>query len=217
MKSRIMDENPTGEMASMAMMLYTVPRAIDRVDAVAVLPGLGERWRLDDATAAYDNNPQARRLLITGINGNELTFEQPTPDILREKYGMQREDGIRIQQGALHTKAQAEWLAATVEEEGVESMGLFISPYHLLRGSLTTLKAFIRHDVRIPIIPMPVHIAPSETIPEMAAKGIPRDAWGMLPAETARITEYQAKGDVATADELREYINWMWTQPILAK
>lgn len=214
--SRIMQETPTGEIAGMAMMLYTVPRVIHRVDAVAVLPGLGERWRIDDATAAYDNNPQARHLLVAGINDTEATFEQPTASLLRDVYGMQREDGIRIQQGAQHTGEQAEWLAETVETEGIDSMALFVSPYHLLRGSLTVMKALIKRK-RIPLIPMPVHIPPSVNIPEMTAKGKPTDAWGMLPAETGRIPGYQEKGDVATADELRDYINWMWTQPILAK
>lgn len=214
---RVMEHNPEGEMAGMAMMLYSVPRFVDRVDAVAVLPGLGERWRLDDATGAYDNNPQARRLLVAGINPHEETFEQPTSELLHDVFGMQRTDGIRIQNGARNTPDQTEWIADTVEAEGIESMALYVSPYHLLRGSLTLMKSFIKRNKQIPIIPVPVHVAPSITIPEMAAKGTPLDAHGMLPAETKRITTYQAGGDVATAAELRNYIDWMWTQPILAK
>lgn len=212
-----MEQNAEGEMAGMAMLLYSVPRFVDRVDAIAVLPGLGERWRLDDATVAYDNNPQARHLLVAGINPNEETFEQPTPELLRGVYGMQRTDGIRIQNGARNTPDQTEWLVDMVEAEGIESMALYVSPYHLLRGSLTLMKSFIKRDKQVPIIPMPVHVAPTIVIPEMAAKGTPLDAHGMLPAETKRITTYQAGGDVATAAELSNYVNWMWAQPILAK
>jgi hypothetical protein len=207
------------EFGGMLMMLYGLPRPLDRVDAIAVMPGLGEHWRVSDAVSAW-NKGAGNHLLVSGINRNERTFTELTVENMsKPPINLERSNNVHTQVDADHTKHQAEWLTAQVDEHDVESMALYVSPYHILRAFRTVLKTREKTGApRIPIIPMPVAVSPDIAIPETAVNPAmdPKDGWGMVAGELDRITTYAAKGDVATQAETQEYVSWLWQQPILA-
>lgn len=206
------DDTQLSRYMAMAMMLYSLPRPTDRLDAIAVLPGLGEDWRLIDAVNAWQAHPSLRHLLVAGTNGAERTQVQPDIAYLQQPpVNLRRLENVHTQVSAQHTKEQAEWLVGQVAEHEITSLGLYVSPYHLLRAYCTVLKAFQRAKVPIALIPLPVAKPPQTPIPETSATG-----WQMVDGEVKRIQVYQEKGDVVSYDELQEYINWLWNQPVLA-
>jgi hypothetical protein len=91
----------------------------------------------------------------------------------------------------------------------VASLALFASPYHVLRAYLTLLKTLLKQQRRLPLIPVPTLIAPQQLVPECGVPG-----WVMIPGEIHRIQAYQARGDVATFEELMDYLHWAWQQPL---
>lgn len=196
----------------MAMMLYSIPRSFENVDAIAVLPGLGESWRLIDAVNSWESAPTAKHFLVAGTYGEERTQVQPTVEYLSQPpINLRRLTGVQTQVDARHTKAQADWLVGKVAELNITSLALFVSPYHLLRGYCTTLRSFNQLGVnRVPMIPIPSAVSPITIIPEVGV-----DGWSMVQGEVERIIAYQQKGDVASCGELKEYLGWLWEQPIL--
>lgn len=203
----------TSDLVAMAVMLFTMPRPIHKVDAIVVLPGQGEDWRLHDAVAAWNTTPGARYFLVAGGHMEEKTWFLPTVEILRESYGLTRTDGkIIIQPSATDTPKQADWIVPTVQKLGITSLALVVSPYHLLRGYCTVLKAFWRLGVpQIPMIPVPAMVSPTTPNEE---KGLP--GWHLVSGEVNRIITYREKGDVAMPPELLSYLDWLWRQPIIA-
>lgn len=142
----------------------------------------------------------------------EDTFDKLTEECLKEStYGLRRTDGLVIQQKANHTKEQADWIAAEVKARDIASLALYAPAYHLLRAYATTVKSMDTADVRIPIIPMPTRMSPDSVSAETGM-----DTWEMAPAEIERTIKYQEKGDVATKEELQDYINWSWKQPLFS-
>lgn len=212
---RSIEANDNFQISSMALMLFTIPRPIDLVDVFVVLPGMGEEWRLIQAIQAWDSSLTARYLLITGVYGGEGTYVLNTMErLMAPPFNLKRLDGVVIQPDGLdvhHTGDQTKWIIAQINVLNITSLALCVSPYHLLRAYGTLLKAFGKFNQRqIPIIPMPVVMSPDVIIPET---GI--DAWEMFHGEVARILKYQEMGDVATYDELKIFISWLWCQPII--
>ncbi len=209
-------ERDTGlmDICTMAMMLYALPRPAEGIDAIAVLPGLGETWRLVDAVNAWEASTSARNLIVVSTYRGEKTQLQPTIENLSQPpVSLRRHEGVRIQDHAHHTKEQTDWLVSQIAELGTTSLALYVSPFHLLRGYGTLLKSFAHaNQPWIPMIPMPVTISPDTLIPETGV-----NAWDMVAGEIKRIEAYQEKGDVATYKELKEYLSWLWQQPIIAR
>lgn len=206
------DDNTYYKIGVMAMMAYSLPRNIDRVDAMAVYPGMGEIERVTDVVGDWNRSISARHLFVGGVYEAEDTFDRLTEERLKEStYGLRRTDGVVIQQKANHTKEQADWIAAEVKARDIASLALYAPAYHLLRAYATTVKSMDNADVRIPIIPMPTRVSPDSVSAETGM-----NTWEMAPAEMERIAKYQEKGDVATKEELQDYINWSWKQPLFS-
>lgn len=189
--------------------ILTVPQsAADRVDAVVVVTGQGEQWRLTSAIRAWEANRKLRYLLVANGNPAEETYAEVTLDYLRD-LGLRRVEGVIVQaEPAPHTGLQAEWIVSEVGERGITSLALVVSPYHLPRAYLTVLKAFIDSGThRLPIIPLPAAVPPDTPVPETGAT-----AYDLVPGEVGRILSYRDNGWVATPEELRQYLNWLWTQ-----
>jgi len=211
MVERIVEADEAAEIGAMTMMLYGLPRP-EEVDAVTVYPGLGEHWRVEQGIAAWERTPSARHLVIAGTHPDERTQIPLTMDALvSDPFNLRRTDGVVTQVAAQNTPDQANWVAERIKELDIRTMSLHVSPYHLLRAFCTTIKTFEKHDLRIPIIPMPVRMSPDTIIPEVGVRPVE-----MFNGEVKRIKTYQAKGDVATLPELEDYIDWMMKQPILA-
>ncbi len=189
-------------------MIFALPQsAADRVDALAVVTGQGEEWRLIQAIRRWEANRELRHLLVANGNPAERTYAEITPTYLRG-LGLRRVDGVRVQaEPAPNTGLQAAWIVDEVDRQGVASLALAVSPYHLGRAYLTVLKAFDRRGVRLPVIPVPVAVAPDAPVPETGAT-----AYDLVPGEVTRILRYLERDWVATPEELRQYLRWLWSR-----
>ncbi|MEV0720853.1 hypothetical protein [Asanoa sp. NPDC050611] len=197
------------DVARALTMVLTLPRsAADHVDALVVVSGQGEQWRLSHAIRAWEANPAPRHLLVANGNPDERTYVPLTVAYLRG-LGLRRLEGVVIQpEPAPNTGLQAAWIAAEVGRLGIGSVALTVSPYHLVRVFLTVLKAL--EGRRVALIPVPVTVAPDTPVPETGAT-----AYDLVPGEVLRIVTYMDRGWLATPAELRDYLDWLWRQPIL--
>jgi uncharacterized SAM-binding protein YcdF (DUF218 family) len=116
-------------------------------------------------------------------------------------------ENIHINPDPKNTVDQADWLRDKVKEFNIKSLALCASYYHLPRAFLTVLKTFIKARIQIVIIPHPTATPPEAPSPE-----VNQSQWDLIPGEIERILKYQKKGDVATIEELKEYLAWVWTQ-----
>jgi hypothetical protein len=187
--------------------ILTLPQsAADRVDALVVATGQGEEWRLTHAIRAWEANSSLRHLLVTNGNPAEETYIEITVDYLRS-LGLRRLGGVHLQtEPAPNTGLQAAWIVDQVQTLGIGSLALAVSPYHLARAYLTVLKAFDRKGVRLPIIPLPVAVAPDTPVPETGAT-----AYDLVPGEVRRILTYVDHGWVATPEDVQRYLHWLWS------
>ncbi|WP_426513778.1 hypothetical protein ACPPVO_26110 [Dactylosporangium sp. McL0621] len=190
---------------AVTMILALPQAAAGRVDALAVPSGQGEHWRLAHAIRLWEAGPHLRRLLLATTNAAEATYVELTLDHLRG-LGLRRTGGVHIQpEPAAHTGAQAVWIAEQVRAHGLASLALAVSPYHLPRAYLTVLRELDRAGVRIPLIPVPVAVAPHRRVPETGAT-----AYDLVPGEVQRILTYAGEGRLATPAELADYLRWLW-------
>lgn len=213
---RVVEENEENELLKMAMMILSLPRP--ETKAIVVFPGMGEIWRLEHAIQVFSNPVDfgSDYLLIAGCDWkNEKTQPQPTIELVKKSPFILPDCDLKfvhIQEHARHTPDQTGWVVVKIRELEIKSVSLVVSPYHLVRAYLTLLKECIKCDIRIPIIPIPVPISPSTIIPESGA-----DSWTMVDGEAERIKKYQGDNfkNVATFEELKNYLDWLWKQPLL--
>jgi len=208
---RAVDEDLTSRLVAMALMVYSLPRPVGDVDAILVLPGQGEDWRLTAAIKAWNTDLNVKYLLVAGSYSGEKTWFEPTLENLSvEPYNLTRREGVVIHPHAHHTKEQAAWISEIVRELDINSLALVVSPYHLLRAYLTILETLLASGQEVAMVPMPAPVAPHVPIPETGFT-----AWQLVSGEVARINKYQQMGDVATYEQLQAYLEWLWDHPIL--
>ncbi|MET7397952.1 hypothetical protein ABZS66_31130 [Dactylosporangium sp. NPDC005572] len=193
------------EVVEAVAMIFSLPtQAADHVDALAVAIGQGETWREQHAIHLWERNPRLRHLLIADGNPAEATYAPLTLD------GIRRTDGVELQpQPVTNTAEQAIWIAERIDKLNIGSLGLVVSPYHLPRVYLTLLQAL---DGPVQLLPVPVPIPPDLPAPETGAT-----PFDLLPGEVRRIIAYREQGWVAGPKELREYLAWLWQQPLLRR
>ena len=215
------------DLTLMDVAVRSVPAVLD-VDAIVVVPGQGEFWRLRYAIQLFNDHPGIRYLLIAGHTKTEKQFVVLDIEKLRE-LGLTRDvtgglpieirdwDNIDLAEWraasavvkiqADHTLEQSDWLIPLVAELGITSLAVVAPSYHLLRAYLTFVKAFSRLDVDpVPMIPLTVPVPPATPSPENKNDPL----WKLIAGELNRIRKYQELGHVATLDELRIYLDWMW-------
>jgi hypothetical protein len=195
------------EVVTAVTMLLSLPQAAaDRVDGLAVLTGQGEQWRLTEAIRRWEANPALRCLLVANGNPAEETYVEITLDYLGG-LGLRRIDGVEVQaEPAPNTGLQAAWIADRIDALEITSLALAVSPYHLLRAYLTVLKAVRERGILLPLIPVPVPVPPDTPVPETGAT-----AYDLVPGEVKRILAYVEQDWVASPKELRQYLQWLWT------
>lgn len=209
---RIVEATQQNDLAKITAMILSLPWPT--TDAIAVFPGRGENSRLQHAVNVWEANRTTRFFLVAGTKWTaEKTTKQPTVELLsQEQFGLKTTTGVIVHYHANITTEQTNWVVSRIQELKITSVGLVVTPYHLIRAYLTLLKETLKADIRIPIIPLPVPKAPDAIVPEDNA-----DAWTLFDGEMKRIIQYQEKGDVATLPELKEYLAWLWQQPLLKR
>nr|WP_323374078.1 hypothetical protein [Plantactinospora alkalitolerans] len=199
-------------MKALTMILALPQSAAAHVDAIAIASGQGEEWRFTHGIRNWESNLHHRYLLVANGNPAEKTYVEITLDYLRS-LGLHRTEGVHLQpEPAPNTGLQAAWIVEQVQGRGITSIALTVSPYHLPRAYLTVLKELDRSGIRIPVIPVPVAVAPHASIPETGAT-----AYDLVPGEVKRILAYMNKDWVATPQDLERYLHWLWNnhEPLL--
>lgn len=212
---RLIESDPVTDVVAMAMMLYSFPiLEVGSFEAAAVFPGQGEHWRVIDAVKTWEEETlyvehpcffHPQYLLVAGDNPTERTRIPLTIDALKEHpFFLRKTEGVHCQVNAEHTREQAEFIRERTEALGIDSIILFVSPYHLLRAYCTLLKVYDGTEAPL-IYPMPVPVPPSQTVPETSLS-----SWELAPGEVRRIIEYQKKGHVASKHELVAHLEQLW-------
>lgn len=203
---RLVPRDAATELFTMAHLITSTPHPLAHVDALAVMPGLGEQVRLTTTVRAWESTQQARYLLVSGTNPQE---EHPTLDSLqRPPFNLERTEGVFTQVEAAHTRAQTIWISEQIQQLGITSLALFVSHWHMPRAYSTLIKNLTDDNIRIPVFPVAIPTPPNAIImPETDA-----DVVTMSAGEAVRIQQYQAIGHVATLSELQSYLTWLWEQ-----
>lgn len=211
---RVVESQEANRLVSMTMMVYSLPRIEKYCQTLVVYPGLGETRPLQEAITEWEMNSSFHEyFLVAGVEWRkEKTSIRPTlENLCRPPFGLDRKANVFCQDHAIHTKDQSEWVVKMIQWLGIQNLAFYASPFHILRAYLTILKAFINLKLcPVPMIPVPVAVSPASVLAEVGT-----DIWNLVPGEVARIKAYQEKGDVATFQELQEYINGIWqVEPI---
>lgn len=187
--------------------VLSVPGDLDRITSIAVTPGLGEDIRVLKAIELWQSDQEFEHLFITGTNVNEKLQPQLTLERLQEApYFLHRLEGVVTQVEAEHTRAQTDWLVEQLVANNVKNLVLCVSHWHITRAYMTLLKSMLNKDYVIPVIPFVIGTSPSQIIPE-----INETVQNMSAGEAKRIVKYSSIGQIASSEELSNYLNWLWS------
>lgn len=202
-ESRIVDATSESYAFEIGALIGGIPRV--STDAIAVHTGLGEDERVQYAVQRF-NRGDFKQLLISGLNPQEKTAKRfDLMTLQAAPFNLARVEGVRTQVYARHTPDQAEWIALCARALGLRSISISAPAYHLPRAYLTVLAAFLKNGMHAQdcmLVPLPTPMSPYYHVPEMDVM-----AMEMIPGEYGRIVNYTQKGDVASAGELRKYID----------
>ncbi|PIR83140.1 hypothetical protein COU19_02115 [Candidatus Kaiserbacteria bacterium CG10_big_fil_rev_8_21_14_0_10_56_12] len=207
--NRVVEADGAAEIAGLCVGILSIPFN-PRVDALVVPPGMGETWRVSAAVRLWEaHKTHARQLFIAGANTETEKKPALTMEALAEPpYALHRAEGVEVHDFDENTVTQTRWVMERMRAHGLQSFGLCVSQYHLVRWYLTFLKTQEKMVERFGVYPMPTPISLDKLIPESGAT-----PWDSVAGEVARIRAYQVKGDVATLPELKIYLAWLWEQP----
>lgn len=108
-------------------------------------------------------------------------------------------EAVYFEKTAANTRAEAERAMRLAKERGWQRIVIVTSPHHQYRAFLTFLKAMRDAGLNLALVNAPADLSWTEENP-----------WGrradLLNQEFDRITNYQAKGDVASYNDGTEYL-----------
>lgn len=167
-------------------------------DAIVVFAGRGEDHRFISGLKLWKEGV-VKYLLVAGMNAEQnRRFGPYTKEGISRTAGLGtgEKDRLLVLEEARHTAHQAEWVLDMAHRQGLRTLILTTSAYHLPRAFLTVLKAMMKRGHWLKIIPMALHAPWKISLGELR----------YIPSEFKRIVEYQKKGDVATFPELVNYL-----------
>jgi hypothetical protein len=195
-------DSDMGAMIRAIVTLQTTPRPLNRVEAIAVRPGLGEMRRWEQAVEALRPD---QFLIAMGAYDGEKTW-RPTPEILAELGIDASDERVVYQATARNTKDQSRWFVETLRDLDVSTAATSVAGYHQVRSFATDV-ATLRDtglDGHIMMYPFPTDNHPEDIIPETSLT-----MGASYEGELRRIKEYSApeRRHVATWDELYSYLS----------
>lgn len=186
-----------------------LPRDVP-VEALVVVNGQGELIRTSQVVSEWNQGSSAKHLIITGAGIGEKTCRSFDMEDLVENFGLTRMDSVHAQGYPVpDTRQHAEWVVGQLEGLGVTSVAVYATLYHLPRVFLTLIRYLKNHglDRQIAFYPRPIQCSPFASSPETG-----HTLFDLMPGEFARIIKYGSRGDIASLEELREYLDWLWGQ-----
>ncbi len=197
----------TEEVYAAALAIFGLCGRNGYADAIIAMTGLGEHQRIIQAIRAWDSGRYSSRfLLVTGENPRERTAQTFNVYRLREPpFNLEHNEGVVVATDhGESTKIQTQWVVQQSKMLGIKSAFVVTSSYHMVRAYLTLLNSFAHANIRIRLYPMLAERDLDTVCPEYEVP-----MWDLVGGEVDRIIQYQAKGDVATLQELKEYLAWI--------
>lgn len=204
--------SPESKLTAMTLELFSVaasPLHEQPLEAYITVQSLGEHHRVIRAYQAWRAARNQPLLIIAGANASEKHFVEMTEENLVNWFDFEKADlpklgtQILIQQTALNTLDQAQWLTNVLQERNVRLAGFGVSSYHLLRAFCTLLAAQRRAGTleKGLVIPRMMDVRPTDIVPETGVSF--RDA---ISGEILKMLQYVQQDDVATYDEFMAYM-----------
>ena len=212
--------------AVLGSIVLSIPQyRTQRVDAVAILCGMGERRAEHAATLLdYRHHDDHHPICLVALpraseRTAQLSWRETDRVVLAHGLLFSCRSRVVIESGAQeNTRTNALWIAEEVVSRNIKSLALVTASYHMLRGVLSVIKALSDKSLYPLVLPAPMPLW-NEPVPELTIReeNVVR-AREMFAREILKIREYQTLGHVATLDELETYLGrtihaaW-WGQP----
>jgi len=205
---RLVKSDENSRLFTATHQILSIPAPIQIIDAIGVAPGLGEHQRVISAINLWQANSHIEHFFVAGTNKIEVTQPQLSIERLQsEPFLLKRIEGVKAQVTAEHTRQQADWLIQQLCRSKAKSMALVVSHWHMPRAYLTLLKSMLDADIKVPIYPVVVGTSPNNIVPEYNEPVL-----NMSAGEVERIKKYTEIGQIASFEELVNYLDWLWLQ-----
>ncbi len=202
------------------------PELARRCDALIILNGRDEPKRLccglgmwQEHTACFHHlyiSRSFRSRFLKNVNSPKDISAALYPGVIPTLF--ERTRGVILSEQLLEdTKEEALWAADLVLRHKTRSIAFVTSPEHAERVCRTFVRQFGLKRIRIPIIPVNTHIAmPPGRVVIDGEDGKPsRIGWDYYSGENKRLSEYEKCADIAAYEQMREYFDWLYDQPIM--
>jgi len=140
---RVVPPTHESEIWGATIFLMGLVRTIDvrRLDALVVMDGMGERWRIAEAIKDWESpHSAAQHLIIGGQSRTEKTWVLKDIPYLQQR-GLTRTQGVVINPDTPNTYEQSVWVVDQIARKRPESVGVYVSPYTSLEHILRYLKS----------------------------------------------------------------------------
>ncbi len=168
--------------------------------AILVLPGMYQEYRITEGTKFWPD--QGEYLWVAGTNGDPAYSRKQIISVIDVDYPNDLHyPNIICGEFARHTLDQMEWCVSLLKENTqVKHLIVTTAAYHLPRCTLTLLQVLTKSGMKIPITPLSIRNPSGDSFSPTSTED--------LRSEVMKIQQYQEKGDVASLDTWRNYINW---------
>lgn len=204
------------------------PYLVRRCDALVIMNGRDEGERLRAGLGMWQETTCFRLLLLCRSPRSRFLRDVTQanhishalyPHVFPQLFERTKE--VFVSRDSLeNTKAEVLWVADCVHvisHESIRSVAFLTSPEHIERVYRTFVRQFGIRGVQIPFVPVNTQFAmpPGRPVPdgEDDGKSI-HVGWDYHSGEEKRLSEFEGDGDVASYEEMREYLNWLFKQPI---
>lgn len=197
-----MELDLTSQLVTAAILVNTIPAPTDfQPKALVTIPGMGEKYRVSLPIQFWDTTSTHFLLIAGGSEEIILNFSDKDQECIQI-----HQRSIFCQPYAANTVEQTDWIIAKCQELKIESFIFYAPAYHITRAYLTLLKSMLKAESSLVMVQQTLPVSPHNTVP--LADHAP--AYKLIPSEVARITTYQEKGDVATLEELLQYLGSLY-------
>ena len=120
------------------------------------------------------------------------------------------EDKILSDPNAKNSKELADFSLKIARDNGLHNLILTLSPYYIPRAYMTFVASILAQEDPVQT---KLYSVPSKDLPwDGFVPDEPKTRYQQIPPEISRIHTYQPKGDVATKEQLQQYISWLKAQ-----
>ncbi len=162
--------------------------------AILLLPGTYQEYRITEGAKLWPK--EGKYFWVAGTRGDPAYCREDIIAVTKKD-----SPNIICQGFAKHTLDQMEWCIAMLKENSkIKHLVITTSAYHLPRCTLTLLQSLKKSNIQVSITPIPIKNPKGDSFSI--------DSTEDFVLEIKKIQEYQQKGDVASLESWREYLEW---------